>query len=453
MQSDASSPGGAAAELPLDQEALYQRICEEAAETADSAALYDVTVRVVGDLLRRDADTEHRDKTFRLIEQYFGLLQSNAQAKPLLQDFALKAIRMIIVQRPKLAQAYALQQTTTTGRRTTDLPWHLRPLGPTSIVLVEPPPPQCFDTFDEVFAAGICRRVALITTFFQRHNADVKRELVPPFIQTADFATRLEQVIRKYIVPFMRNSRAIRLLEAKYPWPSIDSREEWNIIERDQHKDKDKVLILWQAAWDTFRQTPVSKLDPVTKVQKTVLRANAELKEIRDILASDAYALPRITNLELDFFKTFLNPEYDRMALENAWTRLRQLYEQEMDRRVYQDKAREGAFRDSLLVCFDTFPDRTAEFLALLGYFNFPKLGLSFLENFTRNKGSNVAERDRKIPFLMWYLRQEQIEEVNLIEIRRASDEMERIKIEKQKLLDAERETMNGVGTVAWQRN
>ena len=114
--------------------------------------------------------------------------------------------------------------------------------------------------------------------------------------------------------------------------------------------------------------------------------------------------MPEIRSREIDLFASFIEPDATRESLEWSWTRLRQLYEQELDRRFYQDKARTGALRDSLLECFLPFTPRTAEFLSLLCYRNFPYLTLAFLEGFTHNHGSNEAARHKAIPFLMWYL-------------------------------------------------
>ncbi|MBF0335266.1 MAG: 2,3-bisphosphoglycerate-dependent phosphoglycerate mutase, partial [Alphaproteobacteria bacterium] len=123
-----------------------------------------------------------------------------------------------------------------------------------------------------------------------------------------------------------------------------------------------------------------------------------ELVEMREVLASPDYDIPAVKNEQIELFRALLT-DFDRIDMENAWTKLRQTYEQEMDQRIYQEKARDGALRDSLLKCFDDFPDRLSEFLALLCYFTLPKLSISFLMKFTHNKGTNDDERNRKIPY------------------------------------------------------
>jgi hypothetical protein len=96
-----------------------------------------------------------------------------------------------------------------------------------------------------------------------------------------------------------------------------------------------------------------------------------------------------------------------------------------MDRRSYQDKAREGALRDSLLEVFDRLSDRAGEFLVMLAYFAFPNIDVAFLEKFTHNKGRNHADREERVPYLMRFLNQDGVAEVKLREsnLRRAREE------------------------------
>jgi len=257
-------------------------------------------------------------------------------------------------------------------------------------------------------------------------------------------------VVTTYVLPQLMRSRALRILEAKHPWTTIDTDAFWDTIERDGTRAT--LMSAWHDAWTTFRQRRVLVKQGRSDPGREVLRAVPELQDIRGLLASDDYLIPRVSNRELDLFASLLDPEYDRAVLENAWTRLRQLYEQEMDRRVYQDKARYGAFRDSLLRCFDDLPDRTAEFLAVLSYYSFPRLTLTFLEDFTRNKGSNVEERRLRIPYLLWFLEHEQVPQIKALERQREDEEAQRIAAElaERKALEQARETD---GAVVWQRN
>jgi len=228
----------------------------------------------------------------------------------------------------------------------------------------------------------------------------VFRRIQTPFLLSTSFGAALDRVIEEKIVPIMLESRTIRHIGTLYRWAETDSASFWELAKKGDHLKA--ITKEWHAAWDRFRPQRVKQKRGLE--EKTVLRAGPELRWLREALASDKFALPEIRSREIDLLSSFIEPDATRESLEWAWTRLRQLYEQELDRRFYQDKARAGALRDSLLECFLPFTPRTAEFLSLLCYRNFPYLTLSFLEAFTHNHGSNEEARRKAIPFLMWYL-------------------------------------------------
>ncbi len=198
----------------------------------------------------------------------------------------------------------------------------------------------------------------------------------------------------------MLQSRTVRHIGTLYRWGEIDSVKFWEVAAEGNHLDA--ISKAWHAAWDDLRPTRVKQ--KTAGGEKTVLRAGPGLRALREMLISDQYALPEIRSREIDLFASFLEPDATRQSLEHVWTRLRQLYEQELDRRFYQDQARVGALRDSLLQCFLPFSARTAEFLSLLCYRNFPYLTMAFLLTFTHNHGSTEEARRKNIPFLMWFL-------------------------------------------------
>jgi hypothetical protein len=135
-----------------------------------------------------------------------------------------------------------------------------------------------------------------------------------------------------------------------------------------------------------------------------------------------------VRNRELDLFRSLLF-EYDTLMLERSWLKIRQIYEQEMDRRSYQDQAREGALRDSLLEVFDRLSDQAGEFLVLLAYYSLPNIELVFLEKFTHNKGRSQADREARVPYLMRFLAQGGVAEVKKHEtdLRRAREEAAKV--------------------------
>jgi hypothetical protein len=221
-----------------------------------------------------------------------------------------------------------------------------------------------------------------------------------PFLLAVPFGACLDRVINELIAPAMLATRLIRQINTGYSWKDVDSAAFWKIVEDNGHMAA--IRKAWQTTWDGFRPQRIAC--ETDKGPQTALRITPQLKTLRGYFRSDDFVVPDIRSREIDLLASLIDPDYERAPLERVWTKLRQVYEQEMDRRVYQDQARTGALRDSLLACFAPFSNPTAEFLAMLCYWNFPYLSLSFLTAFTRNHGSNRATRQRRIPYLMWYL-------------------------------------------------
>lgn len=361
------------------------------------------TQRMVGQLLRRDEDVALRDKTLARMRAFFDspLAQSLTEE---VRGFAVEAISIVIELRRQRG-AIQLSSDEIDGIYASLEEDNMAPVRgqatePTRIILVSPPAPEIHPDFEALLAAALRYRVGLAVTFFQRWNPRVFRRVPTPFLLSTAFGANLDRVIDQKIAPAMLQSRTVRHIGTLYRWAEIDSAKFWQVAAEGNHMAA--INKAWELAWDEFRPTRVKQ--KTAEGEKTVLRAGPALRTLREMLASDKYALPEIRSREIDLFVSFLEPDATRDSLEHAWTRLRQLYEQELDRRFYQDKARTGALRDSLLECFMPFSARTAEFLSLLCYRNFPYLTMAFLLTFSTNHGSNEAARRKNIPFLMWFL-------------------------------------------------
>lgn len=369
----------------------------QAVDSVEVLAVF--TKRMVEQLLRRDEDVPLRDKTLARVQAFFD----SPLAQTLTEDvrnFAVEAISIIIELR-RARGVIQLLPDEIDGIYASLEEDNLSPVRgqatePTRIILVPPPSAETHPEFEALFTAALRYRVGLAITFFQRWNPRVFRRVPTPFLLSTAFGANLDRVIEQKIVPAMLQSRTVRHIGTLYRWAEIDSIKFWEVATEGGHMAAIKKA--WELAWDEFRPTRVKQGD------KTVLRAGAELRALREMLSSDKYALPEIRSREIDLFTSFIEPDATRQSLEHAWTRLRQLYEQELDRRFYQDKARTGALRDSLLECFLPFSARTAEFLSLLCYRNFPYLTMAFLLAFTHNHGSTEDARRKNIPFLMWFL-------------------------------------------------
>ena len=255
-----------------------------------------------------------------------------------------------------------------------------------------------------------------------------------PFLLSVPFGRKMDGVIEEIITPAMLTSRTVRNIGSRHNWAEIDSAAFWELAEANGYMET--LRLAWQRAWDTLR--PQASERAAEGGHHMVRKVTPALKDLRTRLTGEEFALPKIGNREIDLLASFLDPEYARTPLENAWTKLRQTYEQELDRRVYQDQARSGALRDSLLACFKPFTNPTAEFLAMLSYWNFPMLSLGFLTAFTHNHGSNRAARERRIPYLIWYLDLPQAETALAEDEARIAQANE--KAERQKKQERERE-------------
>lgn len=373
-------------------------------QTVDSVeVLAAFTKRMVSQLLRRDEDVPLRDKTLARVQAFFvsPLAQTLSDE---VRNFAVEAISIIIELRRQRG-AIQLSPDEIDGIYASLEEDNLAPVRgqatePTRIITVPAPVPETHPDFETLFAAALRYKVGLAVTFFQRWNPRVYRRVPTPFLLSTAFGANLDRVIEQKIAPAMLQSRTVRHIGTLYRWAEIDSVKFWEVAATGGHMAAIKKA--WELVWDDFRPTRVKQ--KTADGEKTVLRAGPELRVLREMLVSDKYALPEIRSREIDLFVSFLEPDATRQSLEHVWTRLRQLYEQELDRRFYQDKARTGALRDSLLECFMPFSARTAEFLSLLCYRNFPYLTMAFLLTFTTNHGSNEDARRKNIPFLMWFL-------------------------------------------------
>jgi hypothetical protein len=367
-------------------------------ETAQALAGF--TEKLVEQLLRRDGDTVLRERTLERVRAFFASSVGQTLAEET-RNFSVEVVSIIMeIRRQRGAPHFTTEEIDgiySSLEADSNAPRRGQASEPTRIVIIPSPAPESRETFEEVFAAALCYKVGRTLTFFQRWNPRVFRRMQTPFLLSTAFSPNFNRVIEEKIAPWMlESSRTVRQIASLHRWRDIDSMAFWRLVERGDHQEA--ISKAWHLAWDRFRP------QKVTQKEKTVLRAGPDLRWLREVLTCEKYAIPEIRSREIDLLASFLEPDAERDELEHAWTRLRQLYEQELDRRFYQDKARAGALRDSLLECFLPFSTRTAEFLALLCYRNFPYMSLSFLETFTYNHGSNEAARRKAIPYLMWYL-------------------------------------------------
>ena len=448
-----------------------ERILSQAQELLNTVQtqreLHVITERMVDELLQRDTDLELRHKTLSHVEKYYQhSITSGGDSAQLLREgrlFSGEVIALIVRVRRKRGDCQPASEEIVTYLAEEQVaippedvpPENIPPVeaplekavAPTSIIIVPPPKAEKHADFEHLLAAALRHRIGSITTYFQRWNPRVSHSMPLPFLLSVPFGRKMDAVIEEVIAPSMLTSRTVRNIGTRHKWAEVDSAAFWGMAEENGYMET--LRLAWQRAWDGLRPQATARASEGGS--HMVRQVTPALRNLRTRLTGAEYALPKIGSREIDLLASFLDPEYARAPLENAWTKLRQTYEQEMDRRVYQDQARSGALRDSLLACFKPFTNPTAEFLAMLSYWNFPMLSLGFLTAFTHNHGSNRAARERRIPYLIWYLDLPQAETALAEDEARIAQANE--KVERQKNQEREREIEDSkskdVGT-AW---
>jgi hemerythrin-like metal-binding protein len=280
------------------------------------------------------------------------------------------------------------------------------------------PPARGFDSFEKLCEAAICRRIDKVLVFFQRRNPAIKMELPTFFLASPEFAGKFRAVVSRLIFPTIWNSRQIRLLATNYEWKEDDTDSFWQQINRQLAQ---AILAGWTEAWTEL------KLVEVMKGDQKVFQVKDATKQLREMLAPDepeSYDIPKIGNREIETFMSLLDPANDWWeTLNRSWRICHDLYEQEKDPRIFQQKAREGALRDNLLAAFNRFPPEWVDFLVLACHRVFPRITTSFLEGFSTNLGRSEAEREAHIPYTIRYLRQAR--DIPQIKLRERQEEEE----------------------------
>lgn len=260
-----------------------------------------------------------------------------------------------------------------------------------------------FASFQELYEAAILDKVYNVLVFFHKRCASTSRELPPPFILSSAFAANLQTAIEKLIFPHIGNNRQVRILAPGADWTKINTQSFWT--ERSTKLIRRKILQLWSRAWDDLKLLKAAGEEGVNLVQ-----IKESTKLLRVLLAPQPpgeYDIPRIGNAEILFFESLLStPEDWQASMDAVWQRCQDLYEQEIDPRVFQQKAREGALRDGILAAFKEFPEQWGDFLLLLCHYVFPRISTRFLDQFSASLGTTDAQREARMPYLMRYLRQ-----------------------------------------------
>ena len=354
----------------------------------------------LSDLLNRWM-IEHVLKEDMRLKPYAGKKVQLAQVKPAASAAPEPGLQAV-------TQISEVKSRTGEKRQATDIEYELPPELAhlmQRFQFVVPQMPEVkgdFDNFEQLCEAAIHHRVNKILVFFQRSNPEVKRKLPPVFLASPAFAAKFHAAVSKFIIPAITASRQIKMMSASVDCSGLDTENFWELLKQIL---KDSILATWRSAWDDLRLVPVTKPDG-----SRVLQVKDETKLLREMLAADEdalYDLPKVGNREIDVFISLLDTTVDWWdSLNRTWDIVEDIYEQEKDPRVFQDKARVGALRDNLLAAFQRFPEQWGDFLILACHRMFPRVSSLFIEDFTRSVGRNETEREAIMPYTIRYLRQ-----------------------------------------------
>jgi len=369
----------------------------------DATSLWEMTDKLVSLYLQHPDDAEVRVQTQT---QTRAFLKSGAPME-VLRQFSVQVIRVILASRPveyyaEMLYAPEVDEDYSAGGEELH---H----APTEILAPPVPQPVTCNSFEELLPEALCYRVRLLTGFFQRRNPLIARGVRVPFLLSPVFEQRFCQVIREVITPRMLGGKNLGALANARNWKGVDSAAFWN--RADLREIASKTIIAWESIWRRLYQitSPAHEIEEAAQSAEALkLRAKyAELlTDIQMRLNGPEYVMPKLGPSQLKMFQTSF-ASFDRRVMEQVWKSLRQTYEQELDRRPYQEKARHGALRDNFLASFDLCTHGIGEMLVILGYFSFPKLPLHWVELFSFNMGNSRENRMELIPVLTAFLEQE----------------------------------------------
>lgn len=366
----------------------------------DAKSLQDLTEKLVSLYLQHPDDSQVMTQTLWQVRVFFKA----GAPMPVLQQFAVQVIRVVLSSRPieYYEDMMYAEQTDAVRPPGAPEPHH----APTEIIMVPPPKPVTCPVFQDLVTEALCYKVKLITGFFQRRNPLVMRGVRLPYLLSAAFEARFCQVVRDIVVPMMFHQKSLSSMASLRPWRTVTTAALWQRPEL--HDDAMRIVKAWEMVWAKLGQAEQARQQPLAiKVSEAEEHAMARhrqtLMEMQHLLSGPEYVLPPLDPAQLKVFQTLLT-NFDRTVMEQVWKGLRQTYEQELDRRSYQQKARHGALRDSFLAAFDLCGKSIGEMLVMLSYYAFPKLSLHWLEMFSFNMGGGRDERLGQVPALVAFL-------------------------------------------------
>lgn len=209
-----------------------------------------------------------------------------------------------------------------------------------------------------------------------------------PFISAPEFAASYEDVLRRYVLPVMRQSRHLQTLGTSYNWAEVGGTKLIDILQAGEVNNA--ILHNWDNRWIAFRAGKsggkVRKLPPEDNPWP-LFREDATRGNFEPPTEDDLPLLQDVIRFEIE-------------AVVKCWREIGHLYQQEFAPNARQEQAREGALRDGIMKWVARLPEHVGEFLAIKAHFELPRCDIHFMRRLAANFGRTEVERRRAAPFL-----------------------------------------------------
>jgi hypothetical protein len=254
-------------------------------------------------------------------------------------------------------------------------------------------PTAAFTDFPTLFDDTLCAYAEKTLSMFRISGSS--RGLRLPFLLAPEFGLVYREVLRRFILPQMRSTRAIQALSQSYAWAEVGGDKLIDIIQGSEVNNP--VLHNWDGRWAAFR-TP----KPVKGKKVAAKTEDNPWPLFREDATRANYEPPTESNIVL--LQDVIRFEADVLA--KCWRELAQLYTQEFAPTGRMEQAREGAFRDGIMRWSAKLPDFIGEHLAMKAFFEFDALNADWMRKLLSNYGKTDSERRRNAPFLSEFVLQ-----------------------------------------------
>jgi len=206
-----------------------------------------------------------------------------------------------------------------------------------------------------------------------------------PFVVAPEFIPTMEDAMRRFILPQMRDSRQIKALANAYNWPEVGGEQLVEIIQSSEINNP--ILHNWDLVWNAAKSEDKGG-------------ANSVWSLFKEDATKCNYAPPSLEHVRLmmDLIR------YDPEGIAKSWREIQNMAQQEFSPTGRQERARDGALRDCILKWSAKLPDYVGEFLAIKAAFSFRACGPDYMQNLVTNFGRSAKEQHHNAPFLSQYV-------------------------------------------------